>query len=337
MILRRPVAHHVRSMHLGWRLGTVARGQFTVLNSDAASRCILWAGVISLGSGCMGLSMPAEAPHRHTLLAPPLVVHSDVSLSREAPLIQELVAPRAEIARTLDLPDSQVPITLYVFQDRDLYRRYVRLHYPQLPDRRAFFVADRGRAAVYGYLGDQLAEDLRHELTHAVLHTTLGELPLWLDEGLAEYFEVPSAADGLHNLHLRKLQVGLAAGWQPSLARLQQKQQVSEMDAADYREAWAWTYFLLRGPPPVQAALRDYLRQRQNSRELAMTNTGRLALTVNNPEAELCEFISSLAPADQGPQDGIQAGLAPAARQAADGAGDQGVALGRRTSSPAPR
>ena len=44
---------------------------------------------------------------------------------------------------------------------------------------------------VYTYWGDRIQQDLRHELTHALLHSVLKDVPLWLDEGLAEYFEMP--------------------------------------------------------------------------------------------------------------------------------------------------
>ncbi|GIT30210.1 MAG: hypothetical protein Ct9H300mP1_22560 [Planctomycetaceae bacterium] len=39
-------------------------------------------------------------------------------------------------------------------------------------------------------------EDLRHEFTHGVLHSSLKRVPLWLDEGLAEYFEVVGPKPG---------------------------------------------------------------------------------------------------------------------------------------------
>ena len=57
--------------------------------------------------------------------------------------------------------------------------------------RRAFFLAQGSRQVVYTYFNPQLEVDLRHEATHALLHLAIAELPLWLDEGLAEYFEVP--------------------------------------------------------------------------------------------------------------------------------------------------
>ena len=71
-------------------------------------------------------------------------------------------------------------------------------------------------------MGDRLEEDLRHEATHALLHVAVGDLPLWLDEGLAEYFEVhrrpsrpatPSTSPGCPRTS--------ATGWTPDLARLE--------------------------------------------------------------------------------------------------------------------
>ena len=43
-------------------------------------------------------------------------------------------------------------------------------------------------------MGDHLRTDLRHELTHALLHGVLKDVPLWLDEGLAGFFELPPDA-----------------------------------------------------------------------------------------------------------------------------------------------
>ena len=51
---------------------------------------------------------------------------------------------------------------------------------------------------VYTYWGNRIQQDLRHELTHAILHSVLKDVPLWLDEGLAEYFEVPHGWKGVN-------------------------------------------------------------------------------------------------------------------------------------------
>ena len=101
---------------------------------------------------------------------------------------------------------------------------------------------------VYTYFNDRLDEDLRHEATHALLNVVMGDLPLWADEGLAEYFEGPSGGDGLNRTHLARLPDDRKSGWQPDLARPEAISAVRRM-TRDYRESWAWSpTYLLNGP-----------------------------------------------------------------------------------------
>ena len=55
------------------------------------------------------------------------------------------------------------------------------------------------------------ADDLRHEMTHAYLHAVVPNVPLWLDEGLAKYFELPRQQHGLNQPYVR--QVAAAVGY----------------------------------------------------------------------------------------------------------------------------
>ena len=64
-------------------------------------------------------------------------------------------------------------------------------HFPGTPSRRAFFVESPTHLSVYAQWGDRVQEDLRHEVVHGYLHAVLRDIPLCLDEGIAEYFEVP--------------------------------------------------------------------------------------------------------------------------------------------------
>jgi hypothetical protein len=140
----------------------------------------------------------------------------------------------------------------------------MKARYPDLPSRRAFFVAQpravggADELLVYTFWGDRVRQDLRHELTHALLHSVLKDVPLWLDEGLAEFFELPPGSDGLNPKHLEQLRKGPFA---PDLARLERMHQVAEMSPAEYREAWAWVHLMLRGPVEGRAALLAYLQQ----------------------------------------------------------------------------
>jgi len=127
-----------------------------------------------------------------------------------------------------------------------------------LPPRRAFFLAQGPRRVVYTFLGERLEEDLRHEATHALLHVVMSEIPLWLDEGLAEYFEGPDEQGGVNHEHVSRLPQDRAEGWKPDLARLEALKDVRQMSPRDYRESWAWVHYLLNGPPAGKAVLLAY-------------------------------------------------------------------------------
>jgi hypothetical protein len=145
--------------------------------------------------------------------------------------------------------------------------------YPELPSRRAFFVAQPrsiGGAEdllVYTYWGERIRQDLRHELTHALLHSVIRDVPLWLDEGLAEYFELPPSRRGVNAAHVEALRRSLGAGtYRPNLARLEAMKQVEDMGPAEYREAWAWTHLMMHSSPEAKTALLSYLQQLRGSR-----------------------------------------------------------------------
>ena len=78
--------------------------------------------------------------------------------------------------------------------------------YPRVPYRRALFVKSGSRGRVFAYEHEDLAVDVRHESTHALLHASLPMVPLWLDEGLAEYFEVAESQRAFDHPHSTALE-----------------------------------------------------------------------------------------------------------------------------------
>src|SRR5579884_2957704 len=171
--------------------------------------------------------------------------------------------------------------------------------YPDLPKRRAFFVAQpRGVGGgedlyVYTYWGDRVREDLRHELTHALLHSVLKDVPLWLDEGLAEYFELPPEDHGVNARHLEQLRQGT---FKPDLARLEQLGLVQQMTPVEYREAWAWVHLMLRDKPEARAVLLHYLAQLRTNPTPGPLGP-QLARVYPTPEATLQQHLPRLDPA----------------------------------------
>ena len=81
----------------------------------------------------------------------------------------------------------------------------VILPFPDFAERRAVFLKSDTRLMVLAHWHDGLGEDLRHELIHGYLHAEFNWLPLWLDEGLAEYFELPAAEPTVHRSRCRRV------------------------------------------------------------------------------------------------------------------------------------
>ena len=207
------------------------------------------------------------APSKHALRVSQFVFLYDFDLKRDLPIFKELSDLREQVYKELSLPPAGTVVQVYLFEDRERYERFMKSKYPDLPRRRAFFVAQPHGVGgpedllVYTYWGDRIQEDLRHELTHALLHSVLRDVPLWLDEGLAEYFELPPERQGINAQHLDHLRHNPNGPFQPNLARLEALEQVKQMTPAEYREAWAWVHLMLRSRPEGRSVLLGYLHQ----------------------------------------------------------------------------
>jgi hypothetical protein len=224
-----------------------------------------------------------------------LVLHADFRLPQEHRLIDELVAERDLIAERLSLPITSEPIHVHLFADEAAYQRHVAQQFPGFPERRAIFVETDVTLAVYAHWGDSVAEDLRHEVAHGYLHAAMRNLPLWLDEGLAEYFEVGRGRRGLHRPHIEYLLGQQAVGWQPDLPRLEAHHSAGDMTQLDYAEAWLWVHFLLEGSGEKATLLTTYLNDLRTGQP-AEPLSARLRQRLARAEPALIEHLESLAP-----------------------------------------
>ena len=187
-------------------------------------------------------------------------VHADFDLQPYRHRLMELPKLRSDVLRRLQLPPQSEPIHVFLFARKSSYRSYLSRHFPGAPARQALYIKQRGPGMVFAHFHDDLEQDLRHEGVHAVLHSVLPMTPLWLDEGLAEYFEVEpsqrsSRPDYSAATRREKRWRGL-----PKLETLEALEDVATMGADDYRHAWQWAHFLLHGPPKVRDELLAYLR-----------------------------------------------------------------------------
>jgi hypothetical protein len=224
---------------------------------------------------------------------------ADFELKQDLPLFQELTELREQVHQELSLPSSNTVIQVYLFEDREHYERFMHAKYPDLPKRRAFFVAQPRAVGgtedllVYTFWGDRLRQDLRHELTHALLHSVLKDVPLWLDEGLAEYFENPPESQGVNRQHAEQLRQGPGAPLKADLAHLEQLTEVRQMTPAEYRESWAWVHLMLRDKAEAKEVLIQYLQQLRAHPSPGLVRP-RLMAVFPDPEASLQRHLAEL-------------------------------------------
>ncbi|MFN5296726.1 MAG: hypothetical protein ACK5HA_00395 [Planctomycetaceae bacterium] len=249
-------------------------------------------------SGCATTEHPHKIalPSRHLLEAEQLQVVSDFKIEQGHPVIVDLQRLRLQVSDTLGLPLGERPVVVYLFPNELDYTQYLQTRFPDFPSRRAYFIETAGRdLSVYTWWGDQIGEDLRHEYTHGLLHASLVNVPLWLDEGLAEYFEVGGVVPGqINNEHAQLLVVGVQRGaWRPNLDRLESLEKVEEMRRSDYRESWAWVHFMLHSSADTRMVLLQYLDDlRTNPNPGSMR--GRLQQQVPDLDQRLLGYVASL-------------------------------------------
>jgi hypothetical protein len=186
-------------------------------------------------------------PTRYQIRSGPFVIFSNFPMTDDPPALRCLQALERDMKQHLDFtPRSDAePVEIYVLDDRNAFAHFLKFYYPELPPRRAFFLAQGSQRVVYTYSSPRLEEDLRHEATHALLHGSYGDLALWIDEGLAEYFEIDLAQPGAERERVDYIAIDLSEGWSPSLPRLESLSDIRQMTPRDYREAWAWVHLFL--------------------------------------------------------------------------------------------
>jgi hypothetical protein len=240
-------------------------------------------------------SRAPRLPDREQLKLENIEIHSDFRLPQQHRMFDDLVMRQQEVIRDLKLPDSEEVLHIYLFDSPPAYHRYLRTVAPDLSDRRAVFIKTDIDLAVIAHWNSRVADDLRHEATHGFLHRVTPRIPLWMDEGLAEYYEVDRSQDGLNRPHVYLLANEFREGrWHPNLERLERWENVADFQQPEYAEAWLWIHFLRNHSETSRQLIPDYLAELRSSNPPAAFSQRVFA---NFPDApvKLLEHLEKLA------------------------------------------
>jgi Flp pilus assembly protein TadD len=171
--------------------------------------------------------------------------------------------------------NSPVPTYIFVFRDAASFRPYERIYNGRPLDSGGYFLS-RQLANYVAINGNQHGDErlvIYHEYLHYVMHNNYAALPLWLHEGLAEYYST-------FQVGKNEAQVGLPVPehllWlrQHSLIPLATLFAVDERSpeynessrrGGFYAESWALVHYLFSGSPERRRQASEYLRLAQQA------------------------------------------------------------------------
>lgn len=225
-------------------------------------------------------------------------VHSDFELDATEDLVAELDGMSHSIEQLLGVEVEQSEVHIVLFQTQAEYRRYMLNYFPQLPERRALYIQDRGPGMLFTHWHRDIAIDLRHEVTHALLNQTGHHLPLWLDEGLAEYYEVKADGRFQDCDYLSSVASRARLGLVPSLEKLEALVVQPTFDETNYRDSWAWVHFMLHRSQATRKLLVGYIHGvRSGAEQLKLSR--QLKAMLPDLEKEFQAHFASLTVAAQ--------------------------------------
>ncbi len=192
-----------------------------------------------------------------------VVCESNFPLETSVDVTAEIARLQEDLVGYLGVPEAREKIELCLFRDKGSYVQFIQDVFPGAPlDRPALYVKDSGPGVLMVPQNERMILNIRHEMTHAYLNAALRNVPIWLDEGLAKYFEIPPGERGFRNPYLKDASESVYGlfGAPPSLARLEKLTQVDQMRPREYRESWSWVHFMIHYSPETQRILSMYLK-----------------------------------------------------------------------------
>lgn len=215
---------------------------------------------------------------------------SDFSLADDLQLQADLTELQEDLDAYLNVPVPQETVILCLFSSWESYNGFLRKKYPEAPrDRPALYIKDHGPGVLMVIKNEEMYLNVRHEMTHAILNASLRNVPIWLDEGLAKYFETPRGKRGYHNPFLIQVKKGVNSWFMkvPSLARLEKLQWINQMRLREYRESWGWVHFMIHHSEETQRLLAGYLMELRPENQQGISQNQAFERQKNAPLTEI--------------------------------------------------
>ncbi|HJU55385.1 MAG TPA: DUF1570 domain-containing protein, partial [Pyrinomonadaceae bacterium] len=165
--------------------------------------------------------------------------------------------------------DSSVPLTVVVFKDDSSYNQFEPVFHGRPAGVSGFFQSGADVDYItlsldrrYARAADELAF---HEYAHLLIRNGYGSVPLWFNEGLAEYYSTFETSGGD-----RRVTLGRAVGFRVKTLKERELMPLETLLGVDdespfykeqakravfYSQSWAFVHYLLSGPRRAQLSV----------------------------------------------------------------------------------
>ena len=214
--------------------------------------------VALLHAGCTTHLPKNVTPGTHVVLYSNLSPEKAVALQQEA---DRTVEDIAEFLR-LDAPPARARVIL--FRSAWSRWRYLARECPEQSDAAAAcFETPNGYTVA---LSERLSMSktlryLRHELSHYVVAAHFHDVPPWIDEGLAQFFEPGPPYGQPHPARLKSLARQVRRKRQGTLRRLIAVPPGTRLTLKQYAQAWGLAYLLVTEADKGPVLVKHYLEQ----------------------------------------------------------------------------
>lgn len=199
---------------------------------------------------------------KYTEVCGVVVVQADFPLTEIRSILEEIKQLQRDLNLYMGVPEPREKIELCIFKNDNSYKKFLKEVFPEAPrDRRALYIKKDGRPGTLLVQKSKDFEiDLRHEMTHAVIHASISVVPIWLDEGLAVYFEMPPHERSAGNPYMKQARWNARLNMAPQLNRLEKLEHIGQMTTHEYRDSWSWVHFLIHHSSETHRILAGYLQ-----------------------------------------------------------------------------
>ena len=230
------------------------------------------AGLFQLFGAAPAAALPRQGDLWIQLRSPHFTLFSNASerTARKVALnLEQLRSALSQLNPDLELT-SPVPTWIYVFKDTSSFAPYRLLYQGRPQSGEGYFISHPygNHAAINADPRGNATSLIYHEYMHDVLANNYPDIPLWFNEGLAEYYSTFEVAGGEAKVGLPIL---LHVLWLHDNAMIPLAK-LLEMDNSSrdynegnrrgvfYAESWALVHYLLAGSPERRRQAAQFLR-----------------------------------------------------------------------------